>query len=438
MTISTRGLRPLARRLAPLALLACGLSPLASSPLASQPRTPPPVADSGVIGFDDDGLRIHSPDGKKQLKIRGYVTADLRHVLNDTADGSTNGLALRRARVFLDANVNPWMAFRLLFDIGPASGTSPMQDAYVDVSLPGTWWLRAGKQKTPVGLERYMSISAQLLPERSIAANLHASRDLGLLLTGGFANEHVELSLGMFNGAPDGSGTQDSDPNDSKDLTYRLWFKPVKKKVGKIEQGFGFAYNGSTGIERSPAAAGARLPTFRTPAQISWFSYAEPQGVRASGRHTRNGVFTYFHQGPFGAFAEWFSNSQVVSRGPSAATIGTTAWVANAQVSLSGELSAQEGIAPKALFDPSKGDWGAFQVGVRAAQVRVGDDAFPVFASPTTAARSGLELGGGINWYITRQTKMQLAYEHTSFEGGAAAGDRKAERYVQVRWQAYF
>ena len=417
---------------------AIALALVIATPLSSQPRLAAASPDSGLIGFDDDGLRIHSPDGRRQLKIRGYVTADLRNLLNDTADAPANGLLIRRSRVFLDVNLNPRVAFRLLYDIGPLSGGSAMQDAFVDVGLVGTWWLRAGKQKTPVGLERYMSVSSQLLPERSLASQLHASRDMGVLLTGAMANEHVEFSVGVFDGVPDGNGQQDADPNDDKDYTYRLWLKPYKKKLGKVEQGFGVAFNGSTGIEKSPAAAGARLPTFRTQAQIPWFSYTEGLGTRDAGRHTRNGVFSYVHEGPFGAFAEWFSNSQVVSRGASVATVHTGGWTANVQYSLTGELSAQEGLVPSVAFDPDKGQWGALQIGGRAAQVRIGDEAFPAFADSTVAARQGFELGVGLNWYITRYTKLQLAYEHTTFQGGAKVGDRKAERYVQLRWQAYF
>ena len=239
MTIRSRG----------ILALALGCAAASAHSLGAQARLAQPTADSGLIAYDDDGLRIHSPDRQQQLKIHGYFVADIRQVLNDTADGSTNGLAIRRSRVFFDANLNKWVAVRVMFDAGPPSSSSPLQDAFADIGLGGSWWLRAGKQKTPVGLERYMSISAQLLPERSIASSLTASRDVGILLTGGALNGLAEVSLGVFNGAPDGSGTQDTDPNDDKDVTYRVWFKPIKTRVKGVEQGFGFAFNGSTGIE---------------------------------------------------------------------------------------------------------------------------------------------------------------------------------------------
>lgn len=410
----------------------------AAKPLGAQARLAPPAPDSGLIGFDDEGLRIHSPDRRRQLKIRGYVTTDARMLLSDSNDASVNGIMIRRSRILFDMNFNSRVAARVLFDVGPLSGATPIADAFVDVGLPGGWWIRAGKQKTPVALERYLSSTAQMLPERSMAANLHASRDLGVLLTGTVAGGFADLSVGVFDGVPDGSGTADADVNDGKDLTYRLWLKPRRTRVGGVDQGVGFAFNGSTGIERSPAAGGTRLPTFKTPAQLIWYRYDEAGGVTAAGRHTRNGLFGYVHEGPFGAIAEAFSNSQVVAKGNVSRSVGTSGWLVGAQYSLTGEPSGPEGVVPSSQFDPDKGHWGALQFAARAASATVGREAFPTFADSTLWPRSALELGASLNWFITRSTKVQLAYEHTTFDGGAKVGNRGAERYVQLRWQFYF
>ena len=425
-------------RLAGVLAGALALAVAAVQPLHAQGRTPGPARDSGLVAYDDDGLRVHSPDGRKQIKMRAYAVLDSRNVLGDSADVTPNGIVLRRSRIIVDANLYPGVAARVMYDIGPPSGTSPIQDAYMETGLGRGWWVRAGKQKTPFGLERYMSISSQLLTERSLASNLQAGRDLGVLFTGPVGGDAVEVSLGLFNGVADGGANQDADADDAKDVTYRVWFKPYRHKTSGADQGFGIAFNGTTGIERSALSAAPRLPTFKTPALASFFSYRESQGTRASGRHTRNGVFSYFHQGPFGAMGEWYATSQVVASATSAATVHTGGWMANVQYTLTGEPSAQEGIAPEELFDPEKGHWGAWQIGARAAAIDVGDEAFPLYADPATAARHALELGVGLNWYITRQTKMQLVYEHTTFTGGATVGNRRAERYLQLRWQAYF
>ena len=48
-------------------------------------------------------------------------------------------------------------------------------------------------------------------------------------------------------------------------------------------------------------------------------------------------------------------------------------------------------------------------------------------------------LGLGVNWYLTKQVKVSVNYEHTTFEGGAADGaDRLSEDFVVTRFQHSF
>lgn len=391
-----------------------------------------------MVAFDDGGLRIHSADRTKQLKLRAYAMFDALALLGDSTPAPGSNLAVKRASVILDANLFSGVAARIMFEVGPSSASSPVQDAYVDAGLGGGWWMRAGKQKTPVGLERYISVATLLFPERSLASNLHASRDVGILVTGPVVTDAVEASLGVFDGAPDGGATQDGDATAAKDVTYRAWFKPYRHTVGGVEQGVGIAFNGSTGLERGVAGGPARLPRFKTQAAQTFFAYSEGQGVRAAGRHTRNGAFAYFHQGPFGAMAEWFANSQAVARGTSAATVRTNAWLVSAQYSLTGEPSGPDGLTPRKPFDPASGHWGAWQAGARVAALRVGDEAFPMYADSSASARGAVEAGAVLNWYLSRLIHLQAAYQQTTFTGGGRLGNRRPERLLQLRWQLFF
>ena len=79
-------------------VLALGLVCAAGSgrTLGAQARTPEPTKDSALVAYDDDGLRIRTPDRMRQFTVRGYFVLDGRQVLNDTADASTNGFKIRR------------------------------------------------------------------------------------------------------------------------------------------------------------------------------------------------------------------------------------------------------------------------------------------------------------------------------------------------------
>ena len=55
------------------------------------------------------------------------------------------------------------------------------------------------------------------------------------------------------------------------------------------------------------------------------------------------------------------------------------------------------------------------------------------FADPLAAARKADSWGIGLNWYLNENIKWLLDYEHTTFEGGAPAGDREDEDAIQLR-----
>ena len=55
------------------------------------------------------------------------------------------------------------------------------------------------------------------------------------------------------------------------------------------------------------------------------------------------------------------------------------------------------------------------------------------FADPLASASQADSWGIGVNWYLNENVKWLLDYEHTTFEGGAATGDRADEDAVQLR-----
>jgi phosphate-selective porin OprO/OprP len=73
-------------------------------------------------------------------------------------------------------------------------------------------------------------------------------------------------------------------------------------------------------------------------------------------------------------------------------------------------------------------------------ELKVDENAFvaPVaadsFADPAVSASEADSYGIGLNWYLNENVKWLLDYEHTTFEGGAAAGaDRRDEDAYQLR-----
>jgi phosphate-selective porin OprO/OprP len=57
-------------------------------------------------------------------------------------------------------------------------------------------------------------------------------------------------------------------------------------------------------------------------------------------------------------------------------------------------------------------------------------------ASPASSVRRARAGTFGVNWYFNRYIKLQLNYEATKFQGGAATGDRPTEHLISTRFQA--
>ena len=58
---------------------------------------------------------------------------------------------------------------------------------------------------------------------------------------------------------------------------------------------------------------------------------------------------------------------------------------------LTGEDASFDGVKPAHPFDPKSDNWGAFELVGRMSRLDVDSNAFPVFASAATSARSAFE-----------------------------------------------
>lgn len=411
------------------------LATVPSRALLAQGRLTAPDTAGPEVRTEDSGIWFRSADGKRGARIGGYMALDARFFMSDSGDQQSNAFAVRRARLILDFNINPWFAVQLLPDFDK-DGKVELQDAYADIGFGSRWWMRVGKMTPPMGQERWTLNSDQFFPERSLGSLITPDRDVGVMLTGEMYRGHVETAFGMFNGGPD-NVTNEGETNDSKDVALRVTWRPMIRGKGKSAQGWGIGFNGTTGLEHG-LTGNTQLPSFKTPGGLTWFAYKEAAGALADGRRDRAGWFGYLHLGSFGGNAEWTHEGADVRLGTTRARVTTEAWSLLGAWVLTGEPSTQVGITPAHPFDPDKGDWGALQLVARASAATIGRNAFVTMASATTAARSASALAADVNWYFTRNTKLQGTVEHTTFASGAISGDRRAEDYGLLRLQLFF
>jgi phosphate-selective porin OprO/OprP len=384
-----------------------------------------------------DGFSIKSADGKFAVRLKGLVQTDGRFFLSDSAFPVTNTFFIRRARPILEATVGKYLEFRVQPDFG--QGTMVLFDAYTDVKIAPAFAVRVGKFKPPVDLERLQSASDIVFAERALATNLAPNRDVGLQLSGDIGTGAFTWQAGIFNGVPD-LGNGDGDVSDAKDVAGRVFFQPVN--LGALA-GLGLGIAGTTGIERGTTAA-PQLASYRTPGQQTWFRYTSStttpaSNVFANGTRSRLAPQAYFYTGPLGLHGEYILSWQEVSRaGSPDVTLKHSAWQTTGSFFLTGEKNSWRSAAPKKAFDPKAGTFGALELAARYSELSIDDATFPTFANPASTPSKAKAWAIGLNWYLAKAIKVVADYEHTTFTGGTAAGDREDESFVVARVQYSF
>jgi phosphate-selective porin OprO/OprP len=139
--------------------------------------------------------------------------------------------------------------------------------------------------------------------------------------------------------------------------------------------------------------------------------------------------------------SEYVLSSQDVLNKKVSGTIQNEAWQVTGTFMLTGEKNSYGMIVPRNTFEPTRGfrHMGAVELAARYSQVRIDKGAFPLFASPTTAAQEAQERGIGVNWYLNRFVKLTTDYEHTNFRMAlSSVSPLRSENVLMSRVQLAF
>jgi phosphate-selective porin OprO/OprP len=400
-----------------------------------------------VTANSKDGFSVKSPDGSFVFKISGDIQADSRFFLNnaqDTAKGLTDTFLLRRARPTFEASLNKWMTGRLQTNFGQGSAT--IEDAYINLAFHPLAQFRTGRFKAPFGIENLKSSTRLTFIERALPTQLVPIFDQGVQLWGEPLDGRVGYAFAVTNGAVDGTNVDNTDANDRKEFTGRLFLKPLKKSAQPFLAGLGVGLAGSTGRQLGTTDAPGLTSGYKTNAQTNFFTYLKDSSTGksravAAGQRTRWSPQLTWYPGSFGVMGEYVASRQAVQ---STSTLQTTdlthrAWQVAASYVLTGEVVNEKGVTPRTPYQPGKPGWGALEVAGRYSQFNADDATYPTYSSLTSSAQSARCWTGGLNWYATGNLKLQSNYEYTSFNRGAAGtGNRPNERAILTRIQLTF
>jgi len=397
-------------------------------------------------------FQIGSNDGANFVRFRGTLFADSRVYGGDSAPETADTFLLRSVRPTVEGTFGNIYDFRFTPDFG--QGKSIIVDAFVAARFNPGIVVTAGKFKPSVGLERLQTEADLRFMERGLPTNLVPNRDLGVQLAGDFAGGAFAYQVGYFNGVTDGNSSDslaspDVESDTGGDYAARVFFQPFVNSDNFNLRGLGFGVGG-TWQDIPGTAANTYLSSYKSPGQLNVFAYrantatgATPNNATfADGERLRLAPQVYYYRGSFGFLGEYTEVKQDVSRTVGGNTLSDTltnkAWQTQLSWFVTGEEEAYRGFTPGSTWQPGKAGFGAIELVARYHELDVDDDAFiggaNSFANPATAISKESAWGIGVNWYPWNTVKLSLNYEDTSFDGGAATGDRDDEKALFSRF----
>jgi phosphate-selective porin OprO and OprP len=409
------------------------------------------AASAPQVRASANRFSIGTADGSSFVRLRGVLHIDGRHFEGDGTPATSNTWLLRRVRPIVEGSFANIYDFRFTPDF--AQGRTVIQDAFVTARFRPWAAVTVGKFKVPIGLERIQSATDLRFIERGFPTGLVPNRDIGVQLGGEWRGGLISYNVGYTNGVLDGGSaennvTPDGESDAKGDVNARVFFQPFLNSDNFALRGLGFGVGG-TYVDSTGSATNTLLTSYRTPGQATFFSYrasaaaagATPavNGAYASGERLRLSPQFYYYYNNIGLLGESVRVSQDVSRlvgtTLSSTTLDNSAWQLQFSWLLTGEEQTFRSPNPAQPFQLGKPGWGAWELVARVQELTIDDDAFSggaaSFANPATSAHRAKAAGIGLNWYLNQNVKWQLNYDFTTFDGGAASGDRPDE-------QAYF
>jgi phosphate-selective porin OprO/OprP len=402
-------------------------APLAAVPYADAangaadlPIKPLPRISAGAGGFS-----FRSADTNFVLTMHGLFQADSRSFFKDNPlTQGDDGFIVRRARPILEGTVFRDCDFLLVPDFGYLGFL--LYDASVTYHFAPWLQLTAGKFKGPVGLEQLQQDISAPLNEHSLASDLVPLRELGVQLSGEFADGQVMWSGGIYNEGGDNRLPSGMPANNDLELGGRLFFQPFINHPANWLRGVGVGLGGTYSESSSnsaalPATLSGTLPGYVTTGQQQFFAYNPLLGpVVADGPHSRFSPEAFYYVGPFGVQGEYILEQQGVLNDFTLrrADLNHDAWQVTVQWMLTGEDASFNAITPLHPFDLRARQWGAWQLVARYSELDLDKQTFKGFSDPTTSAQNAMAWTIGLNWWLNANVRWLISFSHTTFHGG--------------------
>lgn len=388
---------------------------------------------AGLIGgwTRHNGFFLMSSGGDFFLRLPVLLQSDYRSFPTGQ-DGTDPGV---RPSTFILQRVRPMIHFRLWRyfrgfmtpDLGNGfTGNPNVQGRVQTPDAFGEWdyfpgfRIRMGKFKSPVGLEMLQAAQNLSFMERSLTRNLLPNRDLGVMVWGIFDRGALEYQVGVFNGVPNANFyTESAATSSGKTIEARLFSRPFVNSSVETFRGFGVGVGLTFGSVRNNNG--------QDPMQTETFSYTFFQyrdTVTGNGDRTRIAPQAAWYYRRFGLLGQYVRSTQHLSVNDTGPDRRTTheAWSGQISFFLTEDTSTFGHVEPRRPVHPSKGQWGAWELAVRYAQLNIDPDTYAFdLADPSVNVLRAKSTTVGLNWYLNSNVRVTGNFVHTDFTAATSA-----------------
>ncbi len=392
-----------------------------SATLASVDAAPNSEPDPKDWKFKwSNGFKLNRNDGAFKLQFGGriqndWAMVDLSNRLEEAIGGEGHGTEFRRARLFFSGTVYDRAIFKVQYDFAnTGDDKGDIKDAYLGLTNLGPIdKVLVGHMKESFSLDALTSSKYITFMERALTETFAPGRNTGFAIHDRVLDKRILWQVGAFKDSDDAAFSFEDDGK--WNLTGRVVGVPLYEDDGEKVVHLGFAYS-----HQFRGGNDFMLRYRRKPE-----SHLAPYLANTGSVMPTNNINLINPEiavvwGPASFQAEYtrsFVNGDDGMR-------NTTFWGTYAQLSyfLTGEhrnYSLGSGsfsrVKPNANFNPSKGEWGAFQVGVRYSYVDLNDE----------FVRGGKmwDITAGVNWHLFPNTRVSLNYVHSELDNRLVSPD---------------
>lgn len=395
--------------------------------------------EQGYKTYFDKRLHFDSPNDRFKFRIGGRILLDAAAIDADEGFEASaqnfegTGVEFRQARLHMMGLLYDHVAFKNEFEF--AGGDVGFKENWIELrDLPYLSKMRAGHTKEPFSLERLNSRMYMPFMERALPNGVVPGRNTGIRFLNFLDHPRISWSVGFFK-ETDGSGDGFTE-NDGYNITGRLTATPWYADEGRKLLHLGLAYSHKF-TDEDDDDTWLRFRK-RPELHISDLRPVDTGSIPTDGADML-GPEAAIVLGPFCLQGEyWYTKLDAEAYDDPE----FSGYYVIASYFLTGEhrnykLTGNDGaefsmVDIKSPLDPEKGNWGAWQVAARYADLDLNDN--------------GIEGGEmddislALNWYPDTNVRWSVNYVRINVADSYAEtgiADADADVY-QMRFQIYF